>query len=563
LFDDALARRMSRTFVFALVAALVVAGFALRAYRLGAEGLGEDELNKLEATADYRAHGLTASNGEHPFLMKALQTTSLVAADRWNNMVARDGDANDAHLKVSDEAALRLPSAIFGALAAALIFLVASELFGMEVGFVAAALWAFDPAGVSFSRIAKEDTFFLFFFLLAAVFWLRGQRAAESCEERPQRYYWATSACFGAMIASKYIPHLILVFVCYNYVFQLLPTRRWQIGHRRYLIICVVMGATFLLCNPTILLPDTWRAMSAFASHERLGHDSYEFLGALYSHRLTDWLRGVPWYFYFVFVWVKLPPTTVAAFLIGFPILFRRRAGDGRYFILFWMLLWALGFIIPGGKFTRYFTTILPAVLITAALGVQLTARQLARLLDKLFARTRDSNSTQPRATVYARAALSLLVVAASARAAVSAAPHFRLYTNALGGGHARAGDYFPHDEFYDAAVRDATFEIARRARTGARVASETPTLASFYAQRSGRPDLVCVSLSDHDALAQLSAGDLLIVARGRRYFSNDALITSLRTTSAPAFRVFVGDVPAIDVYVLDATTLPLLRRTP
>jgi hypothetical protein len=416
-------------------------------------------------------------------------------------------------------------------------------------------LWALDPAAISFSRIAKEDTFFLFFFLLASVFWLRGQRAAEGGEERPQRYYWATGAAMGAMLASKYIPHFIAVFVCYNYVFQLLPTRRWQIGHRRHFIIFVIMGATFLLCNPTILLPDTWRAMSAFASYQRVGHDSYEFLGTLYSHRLTDWLRGVPWYFYFVFVWVKLPPTTVAAFLVGFPLLFRRRAGDGRYFILFWMFFWAFGFIIPGGKFTRYFTTMLPAVLITAALGAQFTARLLARLL----ARLRAPNPDQSRATAYATAALSLLIVAASARASLISAPHFRLYTNSLGGGKARAGDYFPHDEFYDAAVRDTIDEIARRARAGAHVASETPTVASFYAQRAGHPDLVCVSLSDHDALAQLSAGDLLVVARGRRYHSNDALVTSLRATSAPTFRVFVGDVPAIDVYVVDATTLPLL----
>ena len=45
---------------------------------------------------------------------------------------------------------------------------------------LAAALWAFDPQAIGFNRIAKEDTFLLFFFLLANIFWLRGQRVAES-----------------------------------------------------------------------------------------------------------------------------------------------------------------------------------------------------------------------------------------------------------------------------------------------------------------------------------------------------------------------------------------------
>src|SRR6185369_9550409 len=56
----------SRTLVFAAVIVLIVAGFGFRVPGLSAEGLSEDELNKLNAVADYRAHGLTGANGEHP-----------------------------------------------------------------------------------------------------------------------------------------------------------------------------------------------------------------------------------------------------------------------------------------------------------------------------------------------------------------------------------------------------------------------------------------------------------------------------------------------------------------
>ena len=89
---------------------------------------------------------------------------------------------------------MRLPGAIFGALSTLLIFLIAAELFGVEVALISAALWAFDPSGIGFNRVAKEDSFLLFFFLLANVFWLRGQRVAESTDRNPNKYYWATAA---------------------------------------------------------------------------------------------------------------------------------------------------------------------------------------------------------------------------------------------------------------------------------------------------------------------------------------------------------------------------------
>ncbi len=541
LFTEKGGVSVSRTLLIAALAVLLLAGFGFRVTGLSAEGFSEDELNKLSAVADYRTHGLTAANGEHPMLMKALLTFSLVAAEKWNASGVVTAHPSELHVPV--EAALRLPGAAFGALTALLIYLVSAELFGVEVALIAAALWAFDPSAIGFNRIAKEDTFLLFFFLLANVFWLRGQRVAESePERRPEPYYWATAAAFGAMVASKYIPQFIAISVSYNYTFQEMPATRWRIGKRRFLIFFAVIGAVFLLCNPTILLPGTWHQMCAFASGKQMGHDSYEFMGTLYHHQWVAWLKGVPWYFYYVFMGVKLPPATLAALVLGFPLLFRRRLGDGRYFLLFWMFYWSLTFTFAGGKFTRYLTTLLPAVLITAAVGVHFVGRWVA-----LFA--------NDGLKVYARAALASLVILSSVRASASVAPHFRLYTNLFGGGLERAGHYFPHDEFYDAGMGRVMFEIAQRARPEARVASETPGLAAYYAQQANRPDLVCVSLSDPAALEEFGAGDFVIAARGRRYFSNDAILSSLHQSTAPAFRVSLGEVPAVEVYILDQTS--------
>ncbi len=539
LFAGAGERVIGRTLLTVSLAVLVLCGLYLRATHLSAEGLSEDELNKLEAVEDYRAHGLTGANGEHPLLMKALLTASIVAAEKWNETGLVSSHAS---LRVTTETALRMPSVIFGSLTILVLFLVTAELFGAEVALIAAALWAFDPSAISFNRIAKEDTFFLFFFLLGNVFWLRSQRVAESGRGRPQSYYWIAASCFGAMMASKYLPGYFAASIAYYHIFQGVKATKWRLGKQRFLLFFGIMGLTFLLCNLTILLPGTWRAALTFASYKHVGHNGYEFMGTIHRHKLMDWFKGVPWYFYFVFMAVKLPPATIAAFLVGLPLLFRKKMGDGRYFLLFWTVVGFAPFVFVGGKFTRYFTPELPVVFITAAIGIQFVGRKIAR-----FVQLENAQS-------YAVTILALLVVLSSAWASASAAPYYRLYTNAFGGGQAGAGYYFPQDEFYDAYMRDLMNEVARRARAGVRVASETPTVAAYYARAANRPDLVCVALSDPEAVRDLSAGDFVVDARGRRYFTNEQFLRSLRQRYAPAFSVSVGDVPAADVYELDET---------
>ena len=534
----------SRTLIFVALAVLILAGFGFRVTGLSAEGLSEDELNKLNAVADYRAHGLTGANGEHPMLMKALQAGSIIGAEKWNSLVG-SGE------QIAPETALRLPGVIAGALTALLIYLIAAELFGAEVALIAAALWAFNPTAIGFNRVAKEDTFLLFFFLLANVFWLRGQRVAESTDQNPNKYYWATAACYGAMVASKYVPHLFAISMCYYWMFQRLPETRWRLGKARILKLLTIMFLVFLVLSPTVLLPETWKQMGLFAGGNRVSHDSYEFMNQLYTQRFTDWLSGIPVYLYLVFTAVKLPVLTVLGFLVGLPLLFRRKMGDGRYFILFWLFLWVVAFCFPGGKFTRYYTTVLPAVLITSALGIQFTGRWLANRIASLdFAAGLKH---------YVPACLAVVVIITAVVNSVQASPHFRLYTNAIGGGTAWAGYYFPHDEFYDASMRDVISEIVRRAKPGARVASESPTLAAYYAERAQRTDLVCISLSDSEALKQLTVGDYVIIARGRRYFSNDAIITALQN-STPTSTFHLNTIPSAKLYELDQASLSLVQ---
>ncbi|MDT4896544.1 MAG: Dolichyl-phosphate-mannose-protein mannosyltransferase [Acidobacteriota bacterium] len=544
-------RSVSRTLIVSALALIIIVGFGFRAINLGAEGLSEDELNKLHAVEDYRAHGLTAANGEHPMLMKALLTASVVVAERWN---ASSLVSSYPSLAISTEAALRLPGVILGALTSLLIFLIVSELFGIEVALIAAALWALDPSGIGFNRIAKEDSFFLFFFLLANVFWLKGQRIAESREGRAHRYYWATAVAFGAMLASKYLPHFMAISGSYYYIFQGIPATRWRMGKKKWLLFFAIMGVAFVIFNPTILLPGTWHEMKIFAGEKRIGHDSYEFMGSLYRNQMTLWLKGSPWYFYYVFMGVKMSLPVIIGFLIGLPLLFRKSLGDGRFFILFWLMYWFLPFTVLGGKFTRYFTMALPVVLITSAIGIHFVARLLAQRAGKW------AQNDSAKATL--RACVASVVLAFPLIASASAAPFYRLYTNVLGGGRERAGDYFPHDEFYDARTREAMSEIARRARANARIASETPALVTYYGQLAGRNDLIALSLSDKEAMKQLEEGDFVIVARGRRYFSNEAYVARLEQSGQPVVSLSLGGIPAVRIYALDAKQLAAVSET-
>jgi predicted membrane-bound dolichyl-phosphate-mannose-protein mannosyltransferase len=548
LFSQIGTRSLSRVLLATMLSMFVLAGLGFRTVGLGKEALSEDELNKLNAVTEYRARGLTSANGEHPLLMKAALTVSVIACEHWNTHVASHPELN-----IPVESALRIPGAILGALAAVLVFLIAMELFGLEVGLISAALWSFDPLTISFNRIAKEDTFLVFFFLLMNVFWLRGQRVAESQPHRnPNKFYWAAAASFGAMMASKYVPQLLGIPIAYYYAFQGIPATRWRLGKKKFLKFFLVMGVAFLVFNPTILLPDTWRTIARFTSYKLMGHDSYEFMGRLYPHRMADWLRGEPWYFYFVLLGVKLPLAALVAFAGGVVLLFRRVTGDGRYLLLFWLGFWGLTFVFPGGKFTRYATSLMPAVIMTAALAIQFAGRAVGRFFKKLF--------DQPAVGIYARAALVSAVIISTMWSAASAAPHFRLYMNSISGGSAKAGAYFPQDEFYDAYMLDALKEVAARAKPNARVGTEIPLLADYYAKRAGREDLACSQFFVSDDLNKFVAGDFLIDARGRTYFSNQAMLERLRQKATPAFTVCVGSIPAADVFILDEAALAALR---
>jgi hypothetical protein len=544
-FTDNLFFSRRKTIVFSALLLFLLVGFGLRVLNLGSESLSEDELNKLQTVTEYRTEGLSGRNGEHPFLMKGLQTVSLIFAGKFNAAFLSEN-------KISDEAALRFPTAFIGTLTILLIFLLVSELFGTSIGLIAAALWSVDPSAIGFDRIAKEDSFLLFFFLVCNYFWIRAQTLAEHDAANWLKYIWLAGAAFGAMLASKYLPHMLAVSAAYYKIFQSITPRKWQLGFKRWMQFLTIAGVCFLLFNPTILLPETWREMLTFSGEKRIGHDSYEFMGELYRNQMTAWLKGVPWTFYYFFILVKTPLLTLAFFLGGLFAVFSRKFGDGRYFLFFWAFMWFLPFTFLGGKFTRYFTVVEPFILIIAAIGFYSFIKWIAPKI----------SVSQNFASLFSTICL-IGLIGFTLYSSLSFAPHFRLYTNVLGDGRAGAGHYFPHDEFYDTSTREIVAEIIKTARNGAVIANETPILFEHYLEKAGRVDLISVSLSDKSKVSALQAGDFIVAARGRRYFSNDVYLKFLNSI-LPDAEIKIEDITSAKIYRLNddtATKIKLLAQ--
>ena len=154
-----------------VLAALTLLALCVRAYQLDAVGLAEDETNKMFAVRSYEQGDFTA-NADHPMIMKMLCYGSLHLAGAWNASVG-----NMTGLSISEETALRLPNALFGALTVIPLLLFASSLFGFRTGLIASLLWAFGLNAVWINRVGKEDTLLVFFMLTAYYLYNRAKRA--------------------------------------------------------------------------------------------------------------------------------------------------------------------------------------------------------------------------------------------------------------------------------------------------------------------------------------------------------------------------------------------------
>jgi hypothetical protein len=516
-----------------LLAALVGLGFGLRASGISAVGFAEDEINKLEAVRSYE-RGDISPNAEHPMLMKALIFISMHAGRAWNALP-------DA-AQVSDEAALRFPNILFGALTVVPLFLLTSALFDRPVGLACAALWAGGINAITYNRIAKEDTLLVFFMLFAFYFYIRAKQGAPTEEKTKRRNYALSGASFALMFASKYFPHYFGLNALYHHYYRVRERRPGEPSGHTPRIFYLIIPVVFLLANPVVLLPQTWSYLQAYTSEQLLTHTGYLMGEQLYRNNSSAtpfW--GTPIYFYALFLAIKVPLPVLAAFLVGLWECFRRFRNPAHAFPLLMFLFWIVPYSLFGAKWLRYTLSLMPFVYMIAALGIMVLVRLLASLLSGLGAE---------RALRASGIAALLIFIAWPAAVAYANRPHYAAYTNALGGG--RTGYYFPHDEFYDDGLREAIRYVAESAPQGALVAHETPGVVRYYSQRYGRTDLQSRVLSDHAfKLSDVPPDAYFIVQRGRTYFENQEKLKELRARYRKVFEVTINGASAVEVYTI------------
>src|SRR5437016_2662847 len=406
-----------------LIGLMIVVGFGLRVAGLGRIGFAEDEINKLEAVRAYDRGDFTA-NAEHPMLMKALIDVSMRGARVWNSMTGQ---------VISDEAALRFPNVLFGALTAIPLFLLTAALFDRATGYWTAAFWSFGVNAITYNRIGKEDTLMVFFMLFAFYLFIQSKLVKDQTWFHRLRNLSAVS--FGLMMASKYFPHYLGLNMLYHHFFrvreQSADETRWRTPFSFFLII----GAALVLANPVVLLPSVWNYLDAYSGEKLLTHTGYLMGHHIYSNRMSAspfW--GLPVYFYLLFMAIKVPLAVMGTFLVGLFVSMRRWRHPGYAFVLFMLFFWIVPYSLVGAKWLRYTLSLMPFVYMGAAIGTMTLIRWSGGLLERLKA-----------GPVLFRAATTILVlvlVALPAWSAYASAPHYAMYVNALGAGY--TAYYFP-----------------------------------------------------------------------------------------------------------------------
>jgi hypothetical protein len=518
--SGARARRLAlaMAFVFALL---------FRTAGLSTYGFSDDEINKVHAIQQYRAGHLVA-NAEHPMLMKLAMWGSVAAADAWNRL-----RRFDQHISL--ETAIRLPNAVAGAATALVLFGVAQILFGDVVAIAASFFWAFDVNAIAINRLGKEDTFLLLFFLLAVWFYERAKRQGMADASGAQRWYTASGASFGLMLASKYMPHYLGIYALFNRVTDTNPGANKPDKPRYY----AAMAAAFLVANVAVLSPDTWRYCISYVQGGMLAHHGYSYAGQLYVTNIPVSPLGVPAGYYFHLLATKVPLVVLAAVVPGLIEIVRRRHERGFVLLRVLLVFLLVPYSLMAAKFIRYTLPMLATLDLVAAVGL---VAGIGWVLRKGWL------SPATRVTVAALAlAISIVGLVTTME---SAAPYYSLFQNAIGARRAASAVVFP-EEIYDFGVREAVAAIAKAAERSAVIVTDAPAVAAHYLNGSGRSDLRVRSLSA-DGIPH-GPHEVWVIAQNEHVtFENKLVVDQLRRQATPWREFHVADALAAQVFRIE-----------
>jgi hypothetical protein len=538
-FKPNLFERLEQRKLLVVLLTLAV-GFFVRIYHLDAAGFAEDEANKIFAIRAYEQGDFTA-NAEHPMVMKMLCFASTHLATRWNALVGQQ-----RHLEVSEETALRFPNALFGALTLIPLFLLTNALLGFRVALVTSLFWAFGLDAIWFNRTVKEDTLLVFFMFWGFYLYNRAKQSPAFDVSGQERLYALAGAAFGLMMASKYFPHYWALNALFYSVVGYDSRNNRPLTKRMWSKYFGAMLTAFVVFNPALFLPQTWRYLWKYVNEELLTHHGYLVMDRLFINDFMQTPGGNPWYFYFLFLGVKVPLPVLVAFVVGLVQIFSSRANGensrGYLFLRMMLLFWLIPEAIVGTKFLRYSLSLLPLVYMTAAVGTVTIWNWLQRLIRRAGV---DLRFARPATAIAIAAIFVVAPMVLTIESVFQSYPS--LYVNVFG--RKGAGYYFPHDEFYDLGARESIKFIADNAPVGAKMASEIPGVVQYYLERYRRTDIGSEIISQPSFSLTENPPNFVMLQRGRVYIENVDNFNRIEKSFSPVQASVFDGATASTVY--------------
>ena len=84
------------------------------------------------------------------------------------------------------------------------------------------------------------------------------------------------------------------------------------------------MLLAFVTFNPAAFFPQTWRYLWKYVNEEFQTHHGYLVMDRLFINDFLQTPGGNPWYFYFLFLGVKVPLPVLVAFVVGLVAYFHK-----------------------------------------------------------------------------------------------------------------------------------------------------------------------------------------------------------------------------------------------
>ena len=512
----------------AIVLLLTVLAFGVRVHRVDFNSLSEDETAKWEAVQQYRQGHFVGVNSEHPMLPKVLAWASLSAGEHWSRVAAEHGWPS-----MKAEGWLRMPNVLFGALTAAILYLLCRRMMGAIGSFAAGFFWAVAPLPVALNRLTKEETPLIFFTLLSCYFYCLAQQ--EDADKIARRWYDLSAIGFGLALASQYILHLLgmnaLAWVIAGKMGLTRKASRFRYG--RFFL---VMFITFILVNPVILSPANSHAILSWLHHDGVKHSGYDFDGTLYMNFPARLLAGVPWFYYLWLMLVKTPIPILMAVVTGGALLLRDRRTVASCFFLSLGILQFVGLSLSGAKWIRYSLPMLPFFFLAGGYAVQ-------KLWNTLRARSLSAVSV---------ATAALILIGWPLLELQAWMPYYSFYLNSIGGGTRNITRYFAPDEVSEFDTREVAQQVCPSAPVATRLATARPMSMAYYIETCGRSDIQIVAL--YDARYAPRNGDLVILEPSRRFFETQRYFDALTRSGMSHTDIRVGPVLASTIYLFDSS---------